>query len=293
MPGADPNTTLAIQSLLRRPGLTMKRERSLLHAYRSSGDDRGRQTAVSELWQNHSKLVMAVARQYHQPDLPIADLVGAGQRGLYAAIDSFDPDQQATRLASYALSWIRRYIQDYIARRAASSDDASSPSEIQLLRLASRLFSDARRTCQREGIEATDAEVRARVGARLGRTGDEVARLLPVVQAEVASVHQIDPVNLHSRMVALSEEILGARERTVFLARCLAEGRNLRRYESLASELGITRERVFELECSARRKIAAALAREGLLQVAAPLDEVPKTRARRVSRAMDLAATTQ
>ena len=290
---ADPNDTLAIQSLLRRTGLTMKRERSLLHTFRTNSDDRIRQAAMAELWHNHSKLVMAVARQYRQPDVPMADLVGAGQRGLHAAIDSFDPDQAEARLADYALGWIRRYIQDYIARRRGSLDDASSLSEIQLLRSASRLFSDARRACQREGIEATDAELRARVGARLGRTGDEVARLLPVEQTEVAPVSQVDLVTLRHRMVALSEEILGARERTVFLGRCLAEGRNMRRYESLVSELGITRERAFELEASARRKIAAALAREGLLQVAATLEEVPKARTRRVPRAMDLASTTQ
>lgn len=290
---ADPNDTLVIRSLLRRPGLTTKRERSLLLAYRAGNDDRIRQPALSELWQNHSKLVTAVARQYRKPDVPIADLVGAGQRGLHAAIDSFDPDHAETRLANYALGWIRRYIQDYIACRTGSLDDASPPSEIQLLRSAGRLFSEARRACRREGIEATDAELRARVGARLGRTSDEVARLLSVEQPASAPVRQVDPVKLRDRMVALSEEILGARERTVFLARCLAERRNMRRYETLASELGITRERVFELEGSARRKVAAALAREGLLQMAATLDEVPKPRTRRVARAMDLAGTTQ
>lgn len=293
MPAVDPKTTLAIQSLLRRSGLTRKRERILLHAYRSSSNDKGRQTAVSELWQDHDKLVMAVARQYHQAVMPIADLVSAGRRGLHAAIVSFDPDREESRLANYALSWIRRYIQDYIAQHAAFLDVASTASEIQLLRSASRLFSDARRACQREGIEATDAELRARVGARLGRTGDEVARLPRVAQPEVASVHQNDPVELRRHLLALSEEILGTRERTVFLARCLAEGRNTQRYESLAKELGITRERVFELEGSARRKIAVALAREGLLPVAATLDDVPKVRTRRVSPEMDLVPTTQ
>src|SRR5689334_17454958 len=58
----DPNNTLAIRSLLRRPSLTAERERSLLKACRSSSDDAGRQPARSELWQNHSKLAVAVAR---------------------------------------------------------------------------------------------------------------------------------------------------------------------------------------------------------------------------------------
>lgn len=288
---ADPNDTLAIRSLLRRPGLTTERERSLLHAYRSSTDDKVRQPAMSELWHNHSKLVVAIARQYQQPD--IAELVGAGRRGLHAAIDSFDPDQEKTRLANYALGWIRHYIQDYVARRIGRSDDAGSPAQIQLLRSASRLFADARRACQREGIEATDAELRARVGARVGMTGDEVARFLPSARPDAAPVQEVDAVELRRRMVALSEEILGEREQIVFLARCLSARRNMRRYESLASELGVTRERVFELEGSARRKIAAALAREGLLREATTLEVAPKARTRRVSRPMDLATSTQ
>lgn len=290
---ADPNDTLAIRSLLRRPGLTAERERSLLRACRSSTDDAGRQPAMSELWQTHSKLVVAVARQYRQPDLPMADVVAAGQRGLQAAIDSYDPDKEAARLASYAIGWVRHYIQVYVARRSEAADDTGSPAEIQLLRSASRLFADARRACQREGIQATDGELRARVGARVGLTGDQVARIMPLAPAEAAPVPQVDAAVLRQRIIALSEEILGERERTVFLARCLTERRNMRRYESLASELGVTRERVFELEGSARRKIAAALARDGLLQQAAALADPPKGRRRRVARPMDLATSTQ
>jgi RNA polymerase sigma factor (sigma-70 family) len=290
---ADPDDTLAVRSLLRRPGLTAERERGLLLAYRSSTDDSGRQPAMSELGNSHSKLVVAVARQYQQPDLPMADLVGAGQRGLLAAIDNYDPDKQKVRLANYAIGWIRHSIQDHIARRTGVADAADSLAQIQLLRSASRLFADARRACQREGIAATDGELRARVAARVGLTSDEVARFMPVPQPEAAPVGQGDAAALRQRIVALSEEILGERERIVFLARCLAERRNMRRYESLASELGVTRERVFELEGSARQKIAAALARGGLLQAAAVLKDPPKRRRRRVARPMDLATSTQ
>lgn len=290
---ADPNETLAIRSLLRRPGLTAERERSLLQAYRGSTDDAGRQQPLSELRQSHSKLVVAVARQYQQPDLPMADVVAVGQRGLQAAIDSYDPDKETVRLANYAIGWVRHYIQGYVARRTGGADDTGSPAQIQLLRSASRLFADARRACQREGVQATDGELRARVGARVGLTGDEVARILPLAPAEAAPVQQVDAAALRQRIVALSEEILGERERTVFLARCLAEPRKMRRYDSLASELGVTRERVFELEGSARRKIAAALARDGLLQQAATLKDPPKRRGRRVVQPMDLATTTQ
>ena len=82
--------SLAVRSLLRRPNLTAERERQLLRTRHASGDDAARQQALSELWESHAKLVLAVARQYHRPDLSMSELVGAGHLGMRAAIDGFD-----------------------------------------------------------------------------------------------------------------------------------------------------------------------------------------------------------
>lgn len=278
--------SLAIRSLLRRPSMTAERERALLQTYRASTDANVRQSALSELWESHSKLVVAVVRQYQRPDLPMADLVSIGQVGLHAAIDGFDPDHTDARLAEFAVGRIRHYIQDYAARRAGSADAAAPPAQQQLLRGAARLFEDARRACQREGVRDTDTELCVRVGARVGLTSDEVARWLPLARDNDAPAQRLDAAALRRRMVALSDEILGARERTVFLARCLAERRNVRQQDALATELGVTRERICELEGSARRKIAAALAREGL-------PGSPKARVRHAAQPMDLVTSTQ
>ena len=278
--------SLAIRSLLRRPSMTAERERALLRTYRFSTDAKARQPAMSELWENHSKLVVAVARQHQRPDLPIADLVSVGQLGLHAAIDGFDPDHTSARLAEFAVGRIRHYIQDYIARRTGSKDAATPPAQQQLRRGAARLFEDARRACEREGIPVTDAELCTRVGARVGLTSDEVARWLPLARDDNTPTRRLDAAALRRRMVELSDEILGARERTVFLARCLAERRNMRQQDALAGELGVTRERICELEGSARRKIAAALARDGLL-------ESSRARAPHGAQPVDLVTSTQ
>src|SRR4051794_5452114 len=90
--------SLAVRSLLRRHSLTAERERQLLHTHRASGDEAARQQALSELWESHSRLVVAVARQYRRPDMPMTDLVGAGHLGMHAAIEGFDPDRSETRL---------------------------------------------------------------------------------------------------------------------------------------------------------------------------------------------------
>jgi len=281
--------SLAIRSLLRRPVMTADRERTLLRTYRSSSEDKVRQHALAELWQSHGKFVIAVARQYQRPDLPMADLVGAGHLGLHAAIEAFDPDHSEVRLAEHALDLIRKSIEDYVARH--SGVDSATPTPVQqLMRSAARLFDDARRACQRDGSEPTDALLCARVGARVGLPAEEVAKWLPLARIAVAPVQQMDDAALRRRMLALSEEILGARERTVFVARCLTDRRRVRRTESLASELGVTRERICELEGSARRKIAAALARDGLLAPAFP-DTQSGTPG--VAQQVDLLAQTQ
>jgi RNA polymerase sigma factor (sigma-70 family) len=285
-----PSDSLAIRSLVRRPTMTAERERNLLRICRTIGDNKVRQPALAELWESHSKLVVAVARQYHRPELPMADLVGAGQLGLHAAIEGFDPDQSKLRLAEYALGRIRNSIQDYVARHTGTADSSTPTPEQQLMRSAVRLFDDARRGCQRDGGDPTDAELCARVGARVGLPAEEVAKWLPLARINVAPAQKMDRAALRRRMIVLSEEILGARERTVFLARCLAERRHVRRVDSLASELGVTRERIYELEGSARRKIAAALARDGLV---APAFPELKPRTRRAAQPVDLVDPTQ
>ena len=110
MPVTGHADSLAVRSLLRRPNLTAEHERQLLRARHASGDEAARQQALQELWESHAKLVLAVARQYHRPDLSMSELVGAGHLGMRAAIDGFDPDQGDIRLSTYAVGWIRHYI---------------------------------------------------------------------------------------------------------------------------------------------------------------------------------------
>jgi RNA polymerase sigma-32 factor len=300
MPVTGHIESLAVRSLLRRPNLTAERERQLLRTRHASGDEAARQQALSELWESHAKLVLAVARQYHRPDLSMSELVGAGHLGMRAAIDGFDPDHGDIRLSAYAVGWIRHYIQNYIQRHTPPMTPSISPGQRQLFRSAGRLFADARRSCQREGIEPTEAELCTRVGARIGLGGDAVAQCAALALSDApaadtpsaaseASGHRpapddavilrLDHAKLRRRVTGLAQEILGERERIVFLARCVTDPRGTR--QRLAMELGVTRERIFQLEVSAKRKIAAALAHDGVLH---PVAEPAKSRVTRSLR---------
>jgi len=158
--------------------------------------------------------------------------------------------------------------------------------------MSGRLFADARRSCHRERVEATESELCSRIGHRIGLPGDEVARSMSLIQNSTLSLHtngpeypgalpledtladdsvsseddvilRLDHAKARKRIMALTREILGERERTIFLARCMTDSDEIVHLDSLAKEFGVSRERVYQLEASAKRKIATALAQEG------------------------------
>lgn len=264
----------------------------MLRLCQSSNDDRQRQPALTELWESHSKLVIAIASRYRQATIEIADLIGAGHLGLHAAIARFDPERFEGRLSTYAIGWIRWYIQDYVRRNAMPVRLPNTAAHRQLGQMAGRLFADAHKTCHQERVEPTETELCERVGRRIGLSGDEVARGMRLISGGTLSLQnrgaengeaqpledtlatddaspeedvilRLDHAKARKRIMALVDEILGERERTVFLARCMGDGGEATHLETLAARFGVSRERVYQLEASAKRKIATALAHEG------------------------------
>ena len=144
------------------------------------------------------------------------------------------------------------------------------------------------------------SELCARIGRRIGLPGDEVARSMHLIQGGAISLHaapaedansprleetladgsaspeeavilRLDHAKARKRIMALTREILGERERAVFLARCMTGGDDITHLDSLAKDFGVSRERIYQLEASAKRKIAAALAQEGLQRLHAAM----------------------
>ncbi|MGE4047959.1 MAG: sigma-70 family RNA polymerase sigma factor, partial [Acetobacteraceae bacterium] len=233
--------------------------------------------------------------RHRRPGLDLLDLVGAGHLGLHMAISRFDPTRFDTRLSAYAAGWIRYYIRAYIRRNASLVRLPESHAHRQLAQMSGRLLADARRTCLREGINPTEAALCERIGARIGMPATDVAQSLRLLQGGMLSLQapsndggdapslenaladidaaseddvilRIDRAKVRRRVLGLVEEILGERERAVFLARCMTGAAEPARLETLAQTFGVSRERIHQLEASARRKIATALANEGFMQ---------------------------
>lgn len=93
----------------RYPFLSREEERALALRYRRHND----RAAVSRLILSHLRFVVSIAMEYRQAPIPIMDLIQEGNIGLMMAIKKFDPARQ-TRLSTYAAWWIRAYILRYI-----------------------------------------------------------------------------------------------------------------------------------------------------------------------------------
>jgi hypothetical protein len=140
------------------------------------------------------------------------------------------------------------------ARRGAARPDLAG--------LGDRLLADARDACRREAVPAARRDVLMRVVKPVGVSPAEVAgglrgTLRPV--GVVAAPARAGARHLRDRVLRLAATILGERERAVFMARRAARPDDMAALHELASSLGLSVERVYELEASARRKLATAL----------------------------------
>jgi RNA polymerase sigma-32 factor len=279
--GAAPQRTDA-------PNLDEARERELLLRARSGGSAVESRAAMTELWTSHGKLVAAIAAKYRRSDIDHDDLINAGHLGLHTAITRFDTDRFDTRLAAYATVWIRWYITDYIRRNSGPVRLPESKAHRQLAQSGPRLLIEARKACEREGVDPTDSELHMRIGRRIGLSADEVAHGLRLIQGARMSLHvqddedgyeeslrddaaptaddiheRLDHDRLRVRIRVLANDVLGEREREVFFARSMADSDQIPSLEAFAGRFGVTATRIHQIEVSARRKIAVSLAASG------------------------------
>ena len=91
--------------------LTVDEEQRLAHEFRDRGDSR----AAHRLVEANLRFVVKVAFEYRSYGLPMADLIQEGNIGLMKAVQKFEPGR-GIRLISYAVWWIRAFIQGHVLR---------------------------------------------------------------------------------------------------------------------------------------------------------------------------------
>ncbi len=275
----NPEAQRAGSAFIRRsmaePLLTRDREFELARAWRERGD----QTALHKLVRSYTRLVVSIASKFRNYGLPMSDLVQEGSVGLMQAAARFEPERDV-RFSTYAAWWIRSAIQDYILRNWSIVRTGTTAAQkslfFNLRRLRARIeessggqLDDAGRRKIAEELGVPLAEVEAmesRLAAAdqslnmtVGEDGeDEWQSFLADERATPdVNVQTVHDSQLRSLWLAEALQTLDRRERMIIEARRLTDaGATL---EELGSQLGVSKERVRQLEHRAMGKLRSAI----------------------------------
>lgn len=254
------------------------------HALAVSWADRKDQASLNALAMSHMRLVIATAAKFRNYGLHMNDLIQEGHVGLLEAAVRFDPHREV-RFSTYATWWIRASLQDYVLRNWSLVRGGTSSKQKALFfklrylkaRIAQNPQAAGRPSQHRdiaEAIGVSEQDVAA-MDARL--SGPDISLNAPIgsgnepgdERQDLLESNLPDPHDLAEAAVdterrhfwienALSD--LNDRERLIIVKRRLTdEGETL---EALSRELGVSKERVRQIEGKAMQKLKANLVRQ-------------------------------
>jgi RNA polymerase sigma-32 factor len=278
----DPETQRAnltfIKASMREPLLSRDHEFELARNWREDGNE----AALHDLVRAYTRLVVSTASRFRNYGLPMGDLVQEGNVGLMQAAARFEPDREV-RFSTYAAWWIRSAMQDYILRNwsivrtgttaaqkslffnlrrlRAKIEDASNNGALTHAgrhKIATELKVEVHEV---EAMEMRLSGADQSLNAPISDSGEDdwqdfLADQRPSPEDVVIGMRDS---NTRSKWLAEALGELSPRERTIIAQRRLRDdGATL---EELGRELGVSKERVRQLEHRAMLKLKESMMR--------------------------------
>ena len=266
----DP-TRLYLDEIGVSPLLTAEEEKTLARCARD-GDEAARQRMI----ECNLRLVVKIAKRYSNRGLPLLDLIEEGNLGLIRAVEKFDPER-GFRFSTYATWWIRQAIERGIMNQ---SREVRLP--VHVIKDINACLRAARRMRQRTGRAPGMQEL----ANQLGRDSGEVRRLMALHERvtlsgngrdengdglveRLAAKRSAEPSRCAHRddVNAIVDHWvweLGDTQRAVVERRFGLHGYRRETLESIGREIGVTRERVRQIQLDALKKLRGMLERQGM-----------------------------
>lgn len=269
-----------VAAAMKAPYLAREEEHDLAVRWKDQND----QEALNRITLAHMRLVIAMASKFRNFGLSMNDLIQEGHVGLLEAATRFDPAREV-RFSTYAAWWIRASMQDYILRNWSIVRGGTSSTQkalfFNLRRLRARLargsamlpseevyrqvahalrVSEADVALMDSRLSAPDTSLNAPASEDGGTSSDRMDFL--VSEAPLPDEVVGNAIDTERRSAWLSEALtaLNDRELKIIRERRLSEeGATL---ESLGASLGISKERVRQIESRALEKLRSALVKE-------------------------------
>jgi RNA polymerase primary sigma factor len=247
------------------PLLTPAEERELARR-----KDAGDEAAKRRLIESNLRLVMSITRNYVNSGVPLLDLIQEGNLGLIRAVEKFDY-KMGYKLSTYATWWIRQAVTRAIADQGRTIRlPVHVVDQVRRVMRARRVLTQKlnRDPLPHELAKESGLEVK-RVNELLDLVEDPVSLETPVGDGDSLYGDMIEDLNSEQPDLVLAEMLrttelqmalaqLSERMRHVLELRFGLTGAIPKTLEEVGSELGVTRERVRQLESRALRELQAA-----------------------------------
>ena len=272
---AESGLSRYLEEIRRFPMLEPQEEFMLAKRWREHGD----RDAAHKLVTSHLRLVAKIAMGYRGYGLPISEVVSEGNVGLMQAVKRFEPEK-GFRLATYAVWWIKAAIQEYILRSWSLVKMGTTANQKKLffnLRKAKSKISaledgdlrpdQVKLIAKRLGVTEQDViDMNRRLGGDAslnapirddGESGEWQDWLADDSESQETVMAEHEELDNRRKALSSALEVLNDRERRIFQARRLADDPVT--LEDLASEFGVSRERVRQIEVRAFEKVQKAV----------------------------------
>jgi len=238
-----------------------------------SGNERGRQRMI----ESNLRLVVKISRRYLNRGLPLLDLVEEGNLGLIHAVSKFDPEK-GFRFSTYATWWIRQTIE-----RALMSQVRTIRVPIHVMKEINQCLRAHRELSAKLNHEPSEQEVAELVG----RPAEEVRKLLKLnehitslditigeegslqLSDVVANEHEDDPQSLLCTDDMTNHlngwlDHLNDKQREIIARRFGLDGYEKKTLQKVGEDVGLTRERVRQIQVEALAKLRRLLEQNGI-----------------------------